>query len=173
MGLESNPANDLKTLLLGRFNKDLFIESVKADEKKYQELLKFSLSNEIPLGWRAAWILRHVFRPQEPGLKAIIPHIIRDIQTFDESRKREWLKILSKLDIEEALEGELYDKSVEIWLNIHNHSALRISAMQCIVRFIKKYPELKEELDHITEPEYLEVLSPGIRKTFEKLTRDL
>ena len=164
---------DLKSTLLGRFNKEKFIRTVQSDPGRYQELLRFSLSDEIPLGWRAAWILRHVLDPEEPQLLSMLPTVIKHIGSYDESKQREWLKILSKLNIQEDLEGHLYNTCVEVWLNVRNHSALRISAMQCIVRVIRKYPELKEELLHITQSEFLDPLTPGIRRTFNKLVSDL
>ena len=154
----------LKTDLTQRIHKESMLRKVRADENNINLLLEWSMLKEQPLGWRAIWILKQVLKKNDPRLLPHIDKVLDHFTTFNESQKREWLKTLEHQLINEDQEGLLFDLCVTEWKKIQNHPALRASSIQVIFKLLKKYPELKDELNHLMGAEYLETLSPGIRR---------
>jgi len=62
---------------------------------------------------------------------------------------------------------------MNIWETPSKSSSVRYFAFQFIVSTVKKYPALKQEIDFLTQPEYLDSLSPGIRKGLENRIKEI
>jgi len=164
---------ELKSRLEGRIDRPKLIEYLKNDPSQKVELFTIAVNEGEPLGWRAAWMIRHVAEPKDPLLQKFLPEVINGIGSYDESKQREWLKIVVKMEVPEELQGELYDHCVNIWLDIGKHAALRISAFQWMVKLVEMYPELASEVKLLMTQEYVEALTPGIQGTFKRLAKKM
>ncbi len=155
--------------LTERIHKDSLLEKIRSEERNIDLLIAWSKLPDQPLGWRSTWLLRQILKDDDPLIQPHIKVVLELFTTFNESQKREWLKTLETQKIGEDEEGVLFDHCITEWKKIHNHPALRASAVLVIFKILKKYPELKEELTHLMTTEYLEALSPGIRKSVVKV----
>lgn len=166
-----------KTALTQRIHKESLLETIRSDEANVLLLLEWGILPEQPLGWRSVWMLRQLLTKDDPRLKKHISTIIDCFSLFNESQKREWLKVLKDQTANDDEEGALFDLAISEWKNIHNHPALRASAVAIVFEMVLKYPELKNELAHLMGDDYLNHLSPGIKKGvmrhWDKLTNKL
>ena len=162
-----------QTDLTTRIHKESLLEKIKASESNIEKLFQWSLSTEQPLGWRATWMMKQLLRKNDPRLVPFVAPALDRFMEFNESQKREWLRTLLDQQISEDEEGKLFDLCINEWKKIHNHPALRSTAIQHLIKIIKKFPELKGELNHLMEAAYLESLSPAIKKSAMKQWQSL
>ncbi len=162
-----------KTDLTQRINKECLLDKIRSEKQNIYLLLKWSRLSEQPLGWRAAWLLRQVIEKDDVAIKSHVSDILEQFSLFNESQKREWLKLLEKQTMCEDEEGMLFDICINEWKKIQSHPALRASACNILFKVLKKYPELKEELNHLMTSDYMESLSPGIKRIIIRTWKDL
>lgn len=162
-------SQSLKDILLGRFNKIQVIELVNQDEHAFHKVLQFSLGDEEKLGWRAAWVLYHATEEQDIRLINHIPSLIDAIRDKKDGHQRELLRTILKLHPEEEKEGELFDICMDIWEQIGKIPSTRLFAFRVMLHIAKKYPELNAELSFLVQEHYTETLSPGIKKSLQKM----
>ena len=67
--------------------------------------------------------------------------------------------------------SNIFDLSLDIWLNIKKKSSLRITAYQILIKITNRYPSLKNELEILTNNSHLNSLSKGIKKSVFKLNQ--
>ncbi len=154
--------------LTERIHKERLFEKIKSEERNIDLLIKWSQLTKQPLAWRATWLLKQTLNKNDTIIKEITPNVLKQFTLFNESQKREWLKILEKQELSDHEEGILFDLCMTEWGKVHNHPALRASAIVVIFKILKKYPELKSELNHVMSTEYTESLSPGIQRSILK-----
>lgn len=157
-----------KKNLTERIHKESLLEKIRSEKQNLDLLLRWSLLNEQPLGWRSTWLLRQIIKKKDPIIQPHVSTVLELFSSFNESQKREWLKTLENQIINEDEEGILFDLCISEWKNVHNHPALRASAINMIFELLKKYPELKSELNHLMTTEYIASLSPGIQRSVLK-----
>ncbi|MEM7296884.1 MAG: hypothetical protein AAF391_01295 [Bacteroidota bacterium] len=149
------------------------LTKIRSDDKNIDLLLQWSIVTDQPLGWRSVWLLRQILKKNDPILRPHIQKALDLFTTFNESQKREWLKLLENQDLDDDEEGFLFDHCINEWKRINYHPALRASAASILFKVLKKYPELKEELSHLMTSEYMESLSPGIKRITIRTWKDL
>ena len=157
-----------KADLTKRLNKDSVLEKIRSDKKNIHLLLEWSQLTEHPIGWRSSWLLRQSVQKNDSTLKPYIGAVLKKFTSFNESQKREWLKLLSNQTMSENEEGILFDISVSEWKKVNNHPALRSSAFNIMFRILQTYPELRVELSHLMTSDYVDSLSPGIKRIILK-----
>jgi hypothetical protein len=165
--------DSLENILVTRFNKDELISFISKYPAQFDKALKISLSDIQPQAWRAAWVLGHSIQNNDERIMAHIPKIIKAVKTKKDGHQRELIKILEKMDISEAHEGYLFDIYIKIWTDIYKSPSVRIVAFKALVRIVKKYPELINEIESLTQNHFTETLSPGIKHYFAKLVKEL
>lgn len=151
--------------ITSNFQKETILIRILSSKANIYKLIQWSVSIEQPLGWRATWLLKHSLTKNDINIPGhLIQVVIDQFSDFNHSQKREWLKILDDQSIDENLEGMLFDLCIHEWIKINNQSALRSAAFHLILKSIKKFPDLKNEVAHLMTPEYISTLSDGIRK---------
>jgi hypothetical protein len=90
-----------------------------------------------------------------------------------DNQQRELLKVLERMEIKEESEGFLFDHCVRIWKNIDLQPSVRFSAMKILTDITKRYPELSKEIFLLTRNQYMQSLSPGVRKSINKMIKDI
>jgi hypothetical protein len=159
----------LKEKLLSRFQKDEIVALLNTDPDAFGQTVDLALQNLPLVSWRAAWVLFHTMEENDARLHPFLPELISAISGKPDGHQRELLRIIEKLDIPEEHEGPLFDICMTIWEQVGKIPSVRVFAFRIILRIAKKYPELKSEIAFITQQQYTETLSPGIKASVERM----
>ena len=163
----------LESLFVKNFSKDTLVSFIKNDSKKIEEAYKIALTNNQPQAWRAAWILNHVIKNNDESFIIKVDPILKVLLDCKDGHQREWLKVLEKLKLLENQKSELFDICIEIWSDIFKRPGTRITAFRFLVKLVKKYPELKNEIVPLTQSHFTNSLSPGIKNSFKEFEQQL
>lgn len=159
----------LDDILTGRLRKNELVTYLKKHPELFDETVRISLGDENPQSWRAAWLIGHYMKDNDPHLLPHIDAILSCIKGKEDGHQRELLKILNRMKLNEDQEGRLFDACLSIWEEVHKSPSVRGTAFQALLNIVKKYPELKSEIEHLTQSHYTETLSPGIKHSFYKI----
>ena len=77
------------------------------------------------------------------------------------------------MEIPPALEGTLFDSCLFAWEDVKKQPSVRYNALLILQKIAIKHPDLCRELSHLAQPQYLETLSPAIRKSVYRLLKDV
>ncbi|MDW3193365.1 MAG: hypothetical protein R8G66_13415 [Cytophagales bacterium] len=160
-----------ETLLNGRFDREPIIAHLKEHQETRKHFLEITLlRNEY--AWRAAWLLKGAVSKQD-NYDDFIDRAIKLLPDLPDGHQREILKLLENMSVNESMEGPLFDVCMSIWESPGKIPSTRMTAFLFILETVKKYPELKTELDHLTQDHYMESLSPGVKRVLEKRIQKL
>lgn len=160
---------DLKASLLGRFDKTEMVAVVNSEPAAFAHILSWALEAPPPLGWRAAWVLFHAMDKADKRLQPHVPALTAAIAGKADGHQRELLRILEGLEFAEEDEGQVFDACMNIWEQVGKIPSVRIFAFRILHRIASRYPELLAELTFLTQSQYTDTLSPGIRNSLERL----
>jgi hypothetical protein len=149
-------------------NRDELISNINAYPDQFKETLRIALKDE-PQAWNAAWLLEHCVMKNDPRIREHVFSLIQAIKGKRDGHQREILKILRKMDLKDDQEGYLFDECMNIWESVGKSPSVRITAFSILADIAKKYPELRHELEFLTQNQYTETLSPGIRLSFDRI----
>ncbi len=130
-----------------------------------EEMLILAVSDETPYNWRAAWLLCDVVKPKDPVALRYTPQLLQKLTSAPDGHSRELLKVLSRLQLSEEQQWQLYETCTAIWKDIRRQGSLRWHALRYIIRMAKQYPELKEEFEFLTESRHIDCMTHGARKS--------
>ena len=152
-----------------RFNKEKFITAVNAKPEHFKETFEIALGNDLPQSWRAAWVLNHTLKKNDERLDPYIDRMVNSLFQKPDGHQRELLKLLEKSELNDDIEGQLFDKCITIWESVEKSPSVRVVAFRILAKVAQKYPEMKNELEFLTQDHYVEGLSPGIKRSFQKI----
>ncbi|MDR1516782.1 MAG: hypothetical protein LBS52_01555 [Dysgonamonadaceae bacterium] len=150
--------NALKSL-----QKAALLHFLNANPDCFGELLNLALSDNKDFAFRAAWGVGLTMEENDARLRESVGEIIRILPLREDGHKRVLLFVLNKIEIQEEFESPLFDFCIGIWEDTKRAPGLRSYAFQLIIKISKKYPELQNEIQFLTENRYLDTLSAGIR----------
>ena len=162
---------EIQDKLNGRIDKQEFIIYLKNNPTQFNNAIKIALGNDPILAWRAAWVIGHSIDKNDKRIQPIVKKFVEAIDSKKDGHQRELLKIIEKMKVPEDIEGSLFDVCISIWEEIHKSSSVRITAFRVLLNITKKYPELSNEIQFLTQDRYIETLSDGIKHSFYKLTK--
>jgi hypothetical protein len=165
--MESLLENKLMTLY-----KDEMISFMKTNPEHFNEAIQLAISNKQPYAWRAAFSIWGVIEENDRQIQRHIKPIVNCIQEKEDGHQRELLKILYKMEIREKHEGQIFDICMNLWEQISKAPSVRMTAFKFMLRIAKKNPELLEEIIFLTQEHYMESLSPGVKRSIEKLVKE-
>ena len=151
---------------------ELFTENHELREDLFQIIKN---KTEYPYSEHASWILTH-FTKAKPKLTQLKIKLLIDIlfETDNQSVLRNVLNTLNHLELSDYRESELIDLLVNFILDKKNKVALHVYSIQLLTQFIKKYPDLKQEIDQVltiqvenASPAYIAAVK-AYHKTFAK-----
>ncbi|MBN1252859.1 MAG: hypothetical protein JXR51_05025 [Bacteroidales bacterium] len=160
---------NLENILKKRFIKDEIVLYINSNQNIFNEAFDLAISDKHPQAWRASWLLGHSIKQNDIRIKPFVNKIIEIIKDKKDGHQRELLKIIEKFEVEEEQEGMLFNVCMNIWESINKSSSVRIVAFRILMKIAKKYPELNNEIDFLSQSHYLKNLSPGIKHSFEKI----
>ena len=161
----------LESILTNSYKQEMlsYIDSNPGD---FGELIELTISDKQPYSWRATWLLWSCMEKNDSRIQPYVSTIVKLIPSFKDGHQRNLINILLKMEVGEEDEGLLFDACVDIWLDIKKQSSVRIKAFEVIVGLAKRYPELKQEVEVLTDKRFVEPLSAGIKKSFSKMVGD-
>jgi hypothetical protein len=163
----------LASLFKDKRQKQLIVEQLNNQPKYFKSVFEFSLLDDEPMAWRAAWLMRDCLVKNDERLSGKGLLLTKAIKGKTEGHQREILKNLDFISLEEDFEGYLFDACMTIWETLSCIPSTRMTAFKTMMRVAEKYPELKQDLKLLTEPEYTESLTPGIAATLRKELKKL
>mgnify|MGYP002632460324 CR=1 FL=1 len=163
----------LNNILTARLRKEEITAFLKKHPDQLEQTIKIALTDSQPEAWRAAWLLNHYIKENDECVKIYIKKIIKTIPSKPDGHQREFLKILDKMELSENQEGLLFDVCMSIWESVHKSPSVRGTAFMFLVKMMKRYPELRNEIGHLTQSHYTATLSPGIKHSFNRIVEEL
>ncbi|MBN2891088.1 MAG: hypothetical protein JXL97_04400 [Bacteroidales bacterium] len=163
----------LKEILAGKVSRDLLLTHIDKHPEYFSAALELALDNDPILSWRATWMINQSMVNNDERIEPHLKKIIEAVKTKRDGHQRELLKILTRMNIDEDIEGCLFDICMLIWEDVDKIPSVRITAFRIIVDIAKKYPELVNEIEFLTQKHYAETLSPGIMGSFYRMKKEL
>ena len=135
---------------------------------KVGDLLEFiSLNKEYPFPEYGSWLLSHIAQADSSMVLPFRNQLI-DLVLVEKNQSvlRNIVKIIESLGHSSYKETELLDRYISFIKEEDNKVALQAYSMYCLVPFIHKYPELKEELTALIQLKINEK-SPAYKVAFK------
>lgn len=158
---------------LTSFYKEEMIRYLSEHPEDFEEAIQLAVTDKQPYSWRAAWLLWSCMEKNDARMKPYVETILEVLPTRKEGQQRELIKILYNMELEDAYEGRLFNLCMDVWEQIHKTPSVRLNALQLLVRIARKYPELMNEIVLLTQEQYTETLSPGVKHSISKLIKTL
>ena len=153
--------------------KDGMIAFLKAHPEYWEEAIELAITNKQPYSWRAAWLLWSCLEKNDVRIQPHIQSLIEGLKNKKDGHQRELLKILIVMELSEEQESCLLDFCIQLWKDIQKTPSVRYTTFRFMHLIAAKYPELTNEIKFYSEKKYVETLSPGVRKSINKLIQTL
>lgn len=98
-----------------------------------------------------------------------LDRIIDTLPSKSDGHARELLMILQQMELEDEQEGKVFDICISIWEKIQKQPSVRLNAFKLMLMIVKKYPELLNEITFLTESQYTDTLSEGVKHSISKM----
>ncbi|MEW6194219.1 MAG: hypothetical protein AB1521_03565 [Bacteroidota bacterium] len=148
------------------------ISYIDAHPRDFEEAVKLAISDKQPYSWRAAWLLWSCMKKNDRRIQPYIKKIINTLTTKDDNHRRELLKILSLMELNGEHESFLFDVCMTIWEKINKKPSVRFTAFKIIVKIAKKHPDLSREIVFLMQNQYLDSLSPSVKRSIAKMAKE-
>jgi len=152
--------------------KEGMISYMKTHPEEFDELIKLAISHKPPYSWRAAWLLWSCMEKNDKRVQGNIKKIIDSIKTRDDNHQRELFKILFLMELNGKYESILFDICADTWEQISKRPAVRMNAFKIIVKIAKRHPALYKEIETLTQNQYMDSLSPAVKKAISKMIKE-
>lgn len=152
--------------------KEEMISFMKAHPEYFKEAVDLAIADKHPYSWRAAWLLWSSMEENDPRIQEHIQPIIDAISAKKSGHQRELLKILSLAELNEEHEGYLFNICMTLWETISLIPSVRYFAFLFILKMVKKYPDLSNEMDFLMQDHYMDSLSPGIKNSISRRLKE-
>lgn len=156
-------------IFLNKCEKSKVQAYVHAHPDCVNEALQLISGGESPVSWRAAWLIELHMKQNDSRIQPHIEELIRILPSRAESEQREIMKILYKMDVDENIEGLLFDHCASIWLTLNKQTSVRVNALKLICKIAMRQPEMMDELKVLTQSHYLEKMSLPIRNSIGRM----
>jgi len=149
------------------------VDLILKDNNRIDELMDCFFDEKMRICQRASWPVG-LIADKKPEL--LHPYIQRMLDNLDTPHHnavlRNTFRTFQEIDFLEDLEGAVFDKSFDFFLDVNNAIAIRVFAMTVCGNIALKYPELADELIPVIE-EHLPHGSSGLRARGGKLLKAL
>lgn len=161
----------LKQIIVSSYKKEM-ISFMNAHPEYFENAIKLAISDEPLFAWRSAWLLWSCMEENDNRVQRHIKDIINVIPNKEDNHQRELLKILLQMELNDKHESFLFDHCMTIWEQINKKLSVRFTAFKFIVKIAKKHHELSNEINFLTQNQYLESLSPAARKSISQMAKE-
>lgn len=105
-------------------------------------------------------------------IQCYVKNIIEIIVDRNDDQQRELLIILQKMEIDEELEGLLFNHCASVWEKINKKPSVRLNAFKVMVKIAHKHPGLSHEIIFLTRDQYMDSLSPTVKKSISEMIKE-
>jgi hypothetical protein len=147
------------------------ISYLSSHPEDFEEAIKLALADKQPYSWRAAWLLWSCIERNDERIQGHVKSIIETISDKNDDQQRELLIILQQMEISEELEGLLFNHCVTVWEKVNKKPSFRLNAFKLIVKIAQKHPDLYHEIAYLMQDQYIDLLSPAVKKSISKLIK--
>jgi hypothetical protein len=141
--------------------------------ESFEEAIRLAISDKKPYSWRAAWLLWSCMEKNDKRIRKHVRDIINVLPAREDSQKRELLKILEQMEINQAFEGLLFKQCEGIWKSVEKKPTVRLYAFKILGKIAGRHPELRRELIFLTQEIYTDNLSSPARKSIDKIVKEV
>ena len=163
----------IEQILLSKALKDEMLKEVMQTPGYFTYLLELSILDIDHVSWRAAWLVNHKALKNDERINPYKSAIISSIGTKKDGHQRELIKLIHKIKWNEDELGEVFDCCISIWKDISKSSSVRIKSFEVLVKIVKSYPGLIQELLLFCDHLYTDELTPGILQSYYKLVNKI
>lgn len=160
-------------LVLAKYQKEAALKYMAAHPEDFETAVEIACSDEAHTCWRAAWLITLCMEDNDSRIRPYLDHMVGTLTGKEDGHQRELLKILLRMELTEDQESYLFDHSVSLWESVKRTHSVRYIAFRIMNKVSQKYPELKHEVLELTQPQYVNSLSPGIRNSIQKMINTL
>jgi len=155
--------------VLMNFYKEEMISFLETHPEFFTEAIELAIKDEQPLSWRSAWLLWSCMEINDKRIRKNVNKILTVLPSKQDGHQRELIKILLQMRLNERQEGKLFNICLTLWESLNKKPSVRHTAFKFIIEMTKKYPELKSEVEYLTQDHFLETLSPGIKHSIARM----
>jgi hypothetical protein len=149
------------------------ISYMESHPEDFEEAIKLAVLNKQPYSWRAAWLLWSCMKENDQRILRYVRKIIHTLTTKSDDHQRELLKILLMMELNEEYEGFLFNVCLTVWEKINKKPSVRLTAFKILLKIAKKHPDLSHEIIFLTQDQYLDSLSPAVKRSISKMIKEL
>ena len=153
--------------------KDKAMHYLAEHPEEFDEVIHLALSDRPKICWRAAWMINGNMAQNDIRIAPFIDQILEVLPHKEDGHQRELIKILDRMKLSEDQEGLLFDYCVTIWESVRMKPGTRHAAFKMMLKVAANYPELKHEILVLTQPQFVNSLSPGIKNSVQKMMAEL
>ena len=164
--------SQLKSKLLSSYKEEM-VAFLKSHPEYFNEALDLAISDDQPFAWRSAFYLGSCMDDNDARVKKYIKPILTRIKSKNDGHQRELLKILYRMKLSDKEEGIVFDTCIRLWEQIGKDPSVRITALKFILKIAKPHPELLNEITPLMQDHYLELLSPGVKQSVNRMIQEL
>ena len=164
--------SQLKSKLLS-FYKEEMVAFLKSQPEQFNEAINLAVSDDQPFAWRSAFLLSSCMEDNDARVKKHIKPILACIKNKNDGHQRELLKILYRMKLSDKEEGMVFDICIRLWEQISKDPSVRMTALKFIFKIAKQHPELLNEIEPLVQDHYLELLSPGVKRSISKMIKEI
>lgn len=164
--------SQLKSKLISSY-KDELVAFLKSQPQHFNEAIELAISDDQPFAWRSAFLLSGCMDDDDARVKKFIKPILACIKSKKDGHQRELLKILYRMQLTDKSEGIVFDVCIRLWEQIGKDPSVRITALKFIFKIAKQHPELLNEITPLTQDHYLELLSPGVKRSVNRMIKEI
>lgn len=162
----------LKSKLISSYKEEM-VAFLKLQPEHFNEAIELAISDDQPFAWRAAFLLSSRMDDNDIRVKKYIKPILACIKNKNDGHQRELLKILYRMKLSDKEEGMVFDICIRLWEQISKDPSVRMTALKFILKIAKDHQELLNEITPLMQDQYLELLSPGVKKSIRKMIKGI
>jgi hypothetical protein len=163
---------ELEWILTNSYKADM-ISFLSTHPEYFEEAVKLAITDKKPYSWRAAWLLWSCMEKNDHRIQGYVKTIIDTLSDKKDDQQRELLIVLQQMEINEELEGLLFNHCVTVWEKMNKKPSVRFNAFKVIVKIAQKHPDLSYEIAFLTQDQYMESLSPTVKNSISKMIKDI
>lgn len=135
-----------------RSNTDSIAKFIGRNPKEFKKIIEIIYTAEAPLPQRASWLLAVLSRKEPELIKPYVSKFINTINDFKiDGIKRNMLNALCTQEIPKQLQGKTVNLCFNFILSPTETVAVKVLSLDILSKFIKNYPEMKNELHAVIE----------------------
>lgn len=164
--------SQLKSKLISSYKEEM-VAFLKSQPEYFNEALELAISDDQPFAWRSAFYLGGCMEDNDARVKKYIKPILACIKSKKDGHQRELLKILYRMHLTDKSEGIVFDICIRLWEQIGKDPSVRMTALKFILKIANPHPELLNEIKPLMQDHYLELLSPGVKNSVNRMIQEL